>query len=292
MNRFENSLIVNEENFEGGLFVKVPNYKKDYSAFILTGGVGNDLVIDDMTTTKQIRKGQYKKLVEVSTAPYIKEIKFSVISKEVAYSFDVYVKAVIQVEDPLTYYRNRNLDVDAYFNNLLSMDVKRITRKYSILNFDGMDDELVNTLAAYNTFDKDTGFRYQISSVDATPGEKAANYVEKQSRQKLDADIIRSGHKLAKNVSTSYEEAIKAAVINREITELEAFEKLDAYNSASINKIMNTYQEFRNQGMLTDSEIAQRGRVLISQIERNFMNAIEEQHEQETSDFEKYYDEE
>lgn len=74
--------------------------------------------------------------------------------------------------------------------------LKKITCKYSVLHYEGMDEELTEKLSKYNTIDEGTGFEYQISTVDAVPGEKAREYVEKYGKQQLDAELKNNAKKL------------------------------------------------------------------------------------------------
>ena len=182
MQEFKNQLIIREEKFENKLFVKIPNFQKNGSAFLLTNGNTEDLLLDAQVTSKMIRQGKYTKLVEISTRQYIKEIHFDSPSKEIAYNFAIYVKATIQVKNPIRFYENKNLDVDAYFENLFSMDIRKITRKYSILDFAGLDDELKEQLSQYNTVDESTGFEYQVSVVDARLNTDAEEYVKEMPK--------------------------------------------------------------------------------------------------------------
>lgn len=254
MNEFQNELIIKEETYQNGLFPKVPKAGKRGSAIILTGGCSNDIIVDEHTTAKEIRQGKYNQLVEVSTHPYIKEIRFHSPSKETHYSFDVYVKAVIQVNDPILFYENKNIDVDAYFNNLFSLDVKKITGRYSILNYSGMDDELTQKLSSYNTIDHSTGFSYQISVVDATPGEKAQEYVQKYGKQQLDAELKKSARNLAGTFSKNYEDAIMTEVAEGKMTETEAIMKINEYNNLSFEGQVGRLNKLREDGLITDTE--------------------------------------
>ena len=92
-------------------------------------------------------------------------------------NFEIYVKAIIQVKNPIRFYEIKNLDVDAYFENLFSMNIRKIAKKYSILDFTGLDDELKEKLSQYNTMDESTGFEYQVSVVDARLRADAEKYV-------------------------------------------------------------------------------------------------------------------
>ncbi len=255
MNEFVNKLIIKEEEYECGFFPQIPNYKKRGSAFILTGGDNDDILVDEHTTTKQIRQGRYRKLIEISTLPYTKELRFNSVGKEMAYSFDVYVKAVIQVYDPIIFYENRNLDVDSYFDNLFSLDVKKITQKYGVLNYNGMDEELKDKLSTYDSLDTTIGFSYRISVVDAVPGEKAQQYVERYGKQQIEDELRKYTQTLINSLVTTYEEAIQQEVIAGNLSQMEAILKIDEYRQASYNNQIKKYEELLEKGVLTNEEM-------------------------------------
>lgn len=254
MNKFQNELIVKEEPYENGFFPKVPKSGKSNSAIILTGGEGDDIIVNGYTTPKQIRQGKYTQLVEISTCPYLKEIRFRSPSQEAYYSFDVYVKAVIQVNDPIVFYANRNIDVDAYFENIFSLDVKKITRSYSVLHYERMDSDLTEKLSSYNTVDESTGFKYQISAVDAQPSENAKEYVQKHGQQTLDAELRQHARNLANKFTKSFEEALMTEVAERKISEREAILMIDEYRNASFEGKIRQIDELRSKGLLTDKD--------------------------------------
>lgn len=254
MNEFVNELIIKEEEYENGFFPKIPNFRKRGSAFILINGYDDNILVDEHTTPKQIRKGRYTELVEISVAPYIKEIRFHSPSKEPAYSFDVYVKAVIQVINPLHFYDNKNLDVDAYFNNLFALDVKKITTGYSILDYRGMDEELTKRLSLYNNVDEVTGFSYKISIVDAVPGIQAQEYVQRSGKLQLDAEMKQKARELSGNFTVIYEEAIMTEVAEGKLSETEAILKIREYKDANLQTQYQRMIEYRDKGLITDKD--------------------------------------
>ena len=254
MNEFKNELI-REEHYQNGLFPEIPNFSKRGSAFVLTGGTGDDLLVTEHTTVQQIRKGKYTLLAEISTKPYIKNIQFTSPSKEVSYMFDVYVKAVIQVQDPIRFYENHNLDVDTYFEKLFLMDVKKITKCYSILENSGMDEELTRKLSSYNTtIDEDTGFSYTISAVDARPGELAKEYVDQYSKRQLDMALKKQAEELIQSLSMEYEKAIMAEVVEGRRTQAEAILAIQSYKDANYETQMKRMEELLKKGMITDED--------------------------------------
>ncbi len=274
MNEFYNELILSDKEYECKLFSQVPNYKKQGVAYILTEGVNDDIRIDEHITTREIRRGKYRRLVEISTSPYLKEIRFRSASKERSYTFDIYVKAVIQVKNPIVFYNNKNLDVDAYFTNLFTLDVKKITRKYSILEYDGMDEELTNKLSSYNTIDESTGFEYRISVVDAEPGSEAIEYVKRNDKQNLDTELMHKARELARNVATDYENAVRTEVIEGKISEKEAILEINRFKSADYEEKLNKIVDLRERRLVSEEDARKMIRKM--QAAGNSDNLIEE----------------
>lgn len=254
MNEFQNKLLLKDDPYQCGLFPQIPNFRKDGSAFILTDGCNDDLRITERTTSREIRQGRYTRLVEISTRPYLTEIQFNATAQEQAYSFDVYVKAVVQVVDPITFYRNRNIDVDAYFNKLFSIDVKQITRQYSILNYGGLDRELTQKLSAYNNVDSDTGFSYQVSMVDAEPGAAAREYVSRASKQQLEASLRSQAVELAKALTNDYAEAIMIEVAEGKISHQDAILKIEQHQDSRFDKVVDDAVRLMDKGLLSEAQ--------------------------------------
>lgn len=250
-NKFENELILKEEVYRNVLYPKVPKSEKQGVVVILTGGCKDDIVVNESTTVKEIRQGKYTQLVEISTRAYIKEIKFHSPSKETYYWFDVYVKGVIQVNNPIIFYKNKNLDIDTYFYNLFYLDVKKVTRKYSILDYEGMDDELQQILSLC-TIDESAGFVYQISVVDVSPGEEAKEYVHKYEKMLLDNTMRKRANNMAKSIAITYEDAIKFEVIEGNLTQTEAILKIKEYEKANYDEKVRHLDELREKGVITD----------------------------------------
>lgn len=255
MNEFENKLIIKDEAYQNGLFPTIPNIRKNGSAFLLTGGCNDDILITEYTTKREIRQGRYTRLIEISTLPYMKEIRFNSYSREPSFSFDVYVRAVIQVMDPIVFYRNKNIDVDAYFDKLFSIDVKRITRKYSVLQYNGLDEELTGQLSVYNTIDPATGFSYQISAVDAEPGKDAQKYVRDAGQQEITSVLRQRAQDLAqKTTSMNYAEAVMAQVVRGEITQEQAILKIEEHEHAKFTTQLERTEKLVQNGFLTETE--------------------------------------
>jgi hypothetical protein len=261
MDEFKNPLIIKEEEYQNGFFPKLPNVKKRGSAFVLTGGCNDDIVVDDYTTVKQVRRGKYTRLVEISTHSYVREIKIISPSKETHYSFEVYVKAVIQVGNPIVFYENKNIDVDAYFRNLLSMDIRKITRKYSVIDYEGMEEELTEILLSCKV-NETTGFRYQISAFEVFPGNEAKEYVQKIGKQRLDAIVKTKARDLSSTYAGNYIEAVMTEVAEGKLSEREAIKEIQRYNDQKYDEFVDKIDTLREKDYLTDKEA------------KNYMNPV------------------
>lgn len=274
MNEFYNQLILNDSEYEYNFFPQIPNYKKQGVAYILTEGVNDDIVVNDKTSSKQIRRGKYRRQVEISTNPYLKEIRFKSASKESSYTFDIYVKAVIQVKNPIAFYHNKNLDVDAYFTNMFTLDVRKITRKYSILEYDGMDEELTNKLSSYNTIDESTGFEYRISVVDAEPGAEASEYVKRNDQQNLNAELKKKARERVKDVATDYENAIKTEVIEGKMSETEAILEINRFRNADYEEQLKKITDLLERRLISEkSAIRMINKIQIADNQENLIEA-------------------
>ena len=283
MSEFINNLIIKEEKYENGLFAKVPSHSKHNSTFVLTGGIHDDIRVNDYTTSKEIRKGKYTRLVEISTAAYVKEIKFSTMSKESAFAFDIYVKAVIQVKDPIALYQHKNLDVDEYFKNMFFMDINKITKGYSVLQHEGLDEQLIKQLSKYNNFDKSTGFEYQISAVWAKPEEKAATFVERQNKQILEAELKDQAKKLVAVYKDDFENAIWTQVAEGKLSETDALEKIQEWQMRSFENQMIITKELLGNNIITDKMAREAGGAVLQSL--GYKNNVKQIEENGTTDF-------
>ncbi|MCL2188894.1 MAG: hypothetical protein FWC16_08235 [Defluviitaleaceae bacterium] len=271
--------ILSDEVYNNGLFPQVPKYNKKDSWFILTGGTGSDIIVDDRTTVRQIRQGRYKRLVEISQKSYSYIHTFNAPCKETSYTFKVTVKANVLIDDPLDFWGNsRNINAQDFFNNQFSLDVRRIARNYSILDYGAIDDDLLDTLPRTKVLDSASGLAYQIQTVETTPNEAALkvleqkekvgieNYLKKQEMVGI-ADIDAFSSKLAmQNSGISYEEAIWGEVATGKYSRVHAIEKIDAYKNQSRQGKLQSMLELRKEGIVTDEDIEQYKAALLPEL--------------------------
>lgn len=266
MNEFENKLI-KEEAYDNGFFPRIPAHNKRGSAFILANGCEDNIIVDDKLTIRQIRRGKYSLLVEISILPYVKEICISSPSRDAAYPFDVNVKAVIQVDDPLVFYENKNIDVDAYFDNILLSDVRRVTSDYSILNYRGMDDALVQQFSASEIVDREMGFSYKISSIMAQTGEQSKEYIKRYGKQRLDAELKEAARNQKNRYSFDLEDILLTQVAEGEKSELEARMEYVKIKDEERNRNIEYYEKVRDKGLMTEKDVREKFRIETNQSE-------------------------
>jgi hypothetical protein len=257
--------IVGDWEYKNSPFAKIPEHSKRSSWFLLTDGTFDDIIVDDHTTVKQIWKGRYKKLVEISKTALSYEHEFASSCKETSYTFNVKVKAKVLVDSPIDFYaNNRNIDIRAFFNNQFALDVAKITRKYSIMEYSGIDDELTSALTSTHVLDPTTGLSYQIASVITEPNAEARQILKKKDdisiKERID-DL--AGEVADKNLYKSYAKAVWEKVAQGEITSDEAIEQIEAYQDKRFDKQVNRVIKLRDEGMINDTDATLQGQNLL-----------------------------
>jgi len=296
--------ILSDEVYNNGLFPQIPPYNKKDSWFVLTEGSASDIIVDDRTTVKQIRQGRYKRLVEISQKVYSYMHTFNAPCKETSYTFKVTVKAYVLVEKPLDFYSNaRNMNIQDFFNNQFSLDVRRIARNYSILDYSAIDDDLMDTLPRTKVLDSASGLAYQVQTVETTPNEAALkileqkervgieNYLKKQEMVGL-ADIDAFSSKLAmQNSGISYEEAIWGEVATGKYSRVLAIEKIEAYKNQTRQGKLQSMLELRKEGIVTEEDFEMYKSSLLPELSTGAGGrplAIE--HKKDDASVDEYYD--
>lgn len=254
MEHFANQFIAEEKKYHAGLCEPVPDYRKTDTAILLVDGIHDDIIVNEYTSSRQIRKGKYKKIVEISTRPYTTEINLKSSSKEMTYFYDVYIKVVIQVKNPKTCYENRNLDIESYVQKLVSISVKKITRKYSIMDSSLLEEDLNSQLAGETNEEGELGIIYRISTISAQFDHEAEKYVQTIEKQKLDAEAKRIARALKDQYTENYREAIMTQVAEGKLTEVEAIKKIAEYKDEEIRKLINNLNESIKNGLIKESE--------------------------------------
>lgn len=253
--------ILNEENdqigveYKCGMFPQIPNYHKSGSWFLLTDGILDDIVVDENTTVKEIRRGRYRRLVEVSRKTLVFSHTFNSNCQEASYTFKVMIKANASVNDPIKFYANiKNISVNDFLNNQFLLDVKGITRKYSILNYSGIDEELTRVLTAATVIDDTSGLSYRIANVMTEPNDEAMKILKNRDEMTIKNKMSKEAGKIAVgNKTKTYEDAIWEEAAKGNFTDVEAIQLIDEYNRKSTEEKLDMLLRMTKEGMISDS---------------------------------------
>lgn len=264
--------ILNGENkqigigYKGGMFPKIPNYHKNDSWFILTEGVMDDIVVDDRTTVRSIRRGQYGRLVEVSRNTLVIEHEFDSNCRETSYTFKVTVKANVHVNDPVKFCSNiRNIGVRDFLNNQFSLDVKGVTKKYSILNYNGIDEELTRVLTASVVSDETSGLSYQITTVMTEPNDEAKKVLKDRDDMFINSEMTSVAGAIAgRNKTKTYDDAIREEAAKGRITDVEAIQRIEAYKQKNAQEKLGMLLKLRDEGIISDFDMSIESQAFLS----------------------------
>lgn len=288
-----NSLfILKDEVYKNGLFPQIPEYNKKGSWILLTEGVADDIIVDSRTTVKQIRQGQYKRLVEISKSPLSYEHEFNSSCKETSYTFTVKVKARVFVNDPIDFYSNvRNVDIKAFFNNQFSLDVNKITRMYSILDYNGIDDDLTRALTSTKVVDDTTGLSYQISAVMTQPNEQAMKILKQKDDMEIRQNLKHQAGAIAQTTKgKSFEDAVWEEVAQGSITDSEAIKRIEDYNRQGFQEKIAALLKLRDEGFITDTDLTLQTQHLLPTLQQANANT-KALPAKETSGVDEFFDE-
>ena len=257
--------ILKDDEYKCGAFPQIPTHNKNSSITLLTDGIGNDIIVDERTTVKKIRQGKYRRVIEISNISHSYEHEFNSSCKETSYTFTVKVKAKVYVHNPIAFYRNyKNIDIKEFFNNQFSFDVNSITRKYSILDYSGIDEDLKRELTINAVVDETTGLTYQISTVMTEPNDDAKSLLKKKDDMRIRAEmnLIASGI-AQKSKGKSYEEAIWEEAVQGSFSETEAIRRIEEYNRKGYQEKLAALLQLRDEGFITDADIAAQAQTLL-----------------------------
>jgi len=257
--------VLNETEYKNSLFAKIPEHSKRSSWFLLTGGTSDDIIVDEFTTVRQIWRGRYTKLIEISKNALSYDHEFTSSCKETSYTFNVRVKAKVRVDNPIDFYINvRNIDIRAFFNNQFSLDVAKVTRKYSIMEYSGLDEELTKMLTSTHVSDSTTGLSYSISSVITEPNTDAKTFLKEVDDMELRNRKKQMAGQIARNNrGKTFEDAVWEEVAQGLITDTDAIEKIEDYGRRGYQEKIAMLLQLRNEGFITDADIAAQAQTLL-----------------------------
>ena len=246
--------IRSDGEYKNGLFPKIPNYLQDNAWYILTDGTRGDILINDRTTVNDIRNGHYRRLVLVSKTPEIVDHAFNTACKEMSYTLKIRIEAKVSVVDPIIYFHNIDrINIQTFLNTRFFVDVRRITKKYSILEYSEMEDELVEVLTMPTIEDDQSGLSYSISKVAVEPNEQAREVLKNID----DMHIRNKTYEVAGNMGEAnkhktYDDAVRESAALGKISHEDAIIKIEEYRRGHFERSLAELKQ-----MLDDDVISQ-----------------------------------
>ncbi|OJV62990.1 MAG: hypothetical protein BGO41_09810 [Clostridiales bacterium 38-18] len=241
--------------FKNGLFVSKPNIEKGNLIFLLVDGKNEDLLVNERTSIKQIRDGKYTKLIEIINYPITKEIKITAPAKENSYNFLITLNLTLEHTSPFLVLQNKTLIIEDFLHNQLSLEVRRITKMYSVLDFGMLGDQLTEKLMYPTQLEPDVGVKYRVSSVTANLSEEALKFLRKQDDIELGAEIRKKESSIGSSLITNFRTAIGAQIARGEISEEEAVYKIEEYESNHFHKDLDKYMKLVKGNIYTEAEV-------------------------------------
>jgi hypothetical protein len=110
-----------------------------------------------------------------------------------------------------------------------------ITQKYSILDYNGIDQELKNVLPAATVYNDAFGLSYQIITIMTEPNEEAKKLLKEHDDMALRQKMTNAaGNIAAQNRDKTFEELTWESAARGEISDIEARRRIDEDNIKKI----------------------------------------------------------
>ena len=132
-----------------------------------------------------------------------------------------------------------------------------ITRKYSILNYNGIDEELTRVLTASVVSDDTSGLTYQVITVMTEPNEEAMKILKNRDDMTIKHEMTMAAGEIAMHHKTkTYADAIWEQAAQGIITDVEAIRSIEEYEKQNDNEKFNMLLKLRDEGFITDADIS------------------------------------
>ena len=259
-------IITSESEYKAGLFPIVPPRVQGQDT-LLVGTDGIPRIVDEYMTTRDIRRGNYNKLIRISTSLFTLDITMKATSKNAPYKFDVVLGVDCHVSDSCAYYMAmKTHSIESSLNTALSRIVTQEAKKFELTD-DEINDNILSKFYNRDFRIETLGISYNVVSVDAVPDSEAErNYIKKMTDHTLTVKM--EEHKASetqKLTSRNMESAIIAQVTDGKIDMKTALEQLsqsnrsEGYNKLEdIERLINFVRNLQKDNLITDDEAGQR----------------------------------
>lgn len=259
-------LTITESEYTSSLFPVIPTRVQGYDTLLVSLD-GIPRLVDDYLTTRDIRKGNFNKLVRIPTTPFSLDVFIKATSKNAPYKFDICVGVDCRICNSVAFYiAKSNYDIEKSLNTALTRIVAPEAKKYELTDEGSSDGILFRLQEKEQYLLEALGIAYTVEAVDAKPDANAENnFIKKLTDQKLNIQIEQSKIKeINKLSSRNMEDAILGQVAEGKIDLKTALEQViqsnrtDNYNKLDdIQKLIEFVQKLRNDSLITDDEAGQ-----------------------------------
>lgn len=262
-------------NFKRSLFSKPPEDIPDTYILLYSSITDKAIEVNQNTTTsKIIYKGKFDEKILITKKALMQKINISSPSDSDTYNFDVELTFNIFVYNPVVYFYNISNESDKLLKDLVMPIVRKTTKKYNVIEYNNMEDELHAILNNQNDFLDNLGIKCYIYSVQAKPDKEAIVYatritkallenetkiVELDTNAKIESTKLENAQKLE---STDINSAIISEVVNGKITLEEAINRIDKYHQnkgetsiKNLDQFINMMNKMKNAKLINDIQI-------------------------------------
>lgn len=259
-------LIVNEAGYNGGLFPKIPPRVPGQDTLLISVD-GIPRLVTDHLTVRDIRRGNFNKIVRVSTAMFSSDISLKAVSGNAPFQFEIKVGVECKVYDSATYYMSHTAySLEDSVRTALSRIVTPEAKRFQLTD-NNASAEMLRTFESKGEKAIETlGVKFSVVSVDANPDAEAEGFIREMSIKTLNVRVqkhsIDEGVKLT---SRSMEDAIMAQVADGKLDMEGAISKLrqtnrnEGYNNLEdMERVISFIRKLQTDNIISDDEAGQR----------------------------------
>ena len=235
------SPILREEPYSNGLFPSIPYIKKGV-ATVLKNGKTPPVLVDTRLSMRQIRKGRFNSLIEISTILHNIDLCFTALSKNDPYRFDIIVKVSVRVIDPITFLNSQITDISEALIQRFSPVIRRISKQGDILEYGSLEGLIIQKLSEPDNLNDQLGITYTVIDTEVQPDAQAMEYVRQITDHDLNTRIERHKADLMAE-AISLKEKMKSGLVGQQID--------------NMKEMINFLEELRDKGILSDAELAE-----------------------------------
>ena len=229
--------IIKNSGYVNGVFPKVPVATSGKYTLLYATRTGNIILVDNRTTPREVSTSKVDRIIEISASQIIEKVKIESPSNFGNYKFDITISLYLEVTDPIEYFNSQSDNLEQSLVSILDPVVRRVTKTYDVIEYDNMEEEILDKIRANGLGEELTGLHFRVFDVSATPNREAMQYVERKAKADLErrtkiaedisiTEIAKHQGSKANELELSLENAIKQEVVKGNISIEEALERL------------------------------------------------------------------